>query len=1432
MVFSSATVFAAREFLDDANTRGPGNGSAPSINKHDFPRTFSHEFIGGMTAQQAGNFMFLDAHGTQFGKMQQAQQNFSSDTMLIRHISGRAYQQYSAAYCDISGGPAFETTTPSSQGGPSSAGCGIYAGHWLYEPGTTLRQSVNSSATVLPVQDASRFTNGNYVVIYNAPAGSFNNAEHAKITAVNAGARTITVQRGYKSNKSSHNSGSIVAQHVIGQGTEKRLWAFNMSTQSPTDASGKRFWQFYADWMGKNYNRHNSGAVTGGNIAGIVLDADFYIDLISKNADHNNDLNADHGISGSGVNWLGDGLDAFYQRVRNQLPNRYVMAGVHDARGFHSAQGAQMENWLDYGNGDYSPKPAYKKFDELFQTYLFNMAERDQGPALVHNLTKTPTRLYPGNSSPKPTSNAPFRLGLAMTLMEDGYFGTHTAMTPNAWWDEYAVNLNNGQAVNKNDFAGIQQHRGWLGKPLGKFRRIYNDADFAPASSVLNNGSFDSNTNGWSTSNVNISRDTSNTQDGPGALRVSRMNNYNKNITGAQVRSQSIQTTNGTWTLAFSARADEHREIRIDFGGAIDKVPVGKRWRRYVLELKTNGSNSTLRFNLGRENTQVWFDSIYLFKNKSAHVFMREFENGMALANATSSSKTIQVGSGWKRIRGNQDPNINNGNSVSSVTIGPMDGLLLIRNGATAPPPSGGGGGGGGGSGGASLGDIVWQDTDGDGIQDGNESGYSGVSVSLRQCSGGGTIASTVTAGDGSYSFSGLAAGGYIVSFARPNGATSSPYRAGGDWGIDSDANENTGETLCVTLNADQTKNGVDAGFIPPVGGGGGGGGSGGSTLGDMVWRDTDGDGIQDGNESGYANVNVALKQCNGNTLQTTTTNSSGAYAFNNLAAGNYKVDFERPTGAESSPLRAGNDWGVDSDADEATGETLCISMDGSQTRGGVDAGFIPPAGGGGGSGTASIGDRVWRDTDGDGIQDGGESGYAGVTVLLESCSGNTLASTVTDANGNYLFSNLAAGNYEVEFESPTGATGSPFRAGNDWGADSDANAATGVTLCMSLNAGEDKAGVDAGFIPPSGGGGGGASIGDRIWRDSDGDGIQDGNENGYAGVSVALESCNGNVLATTTSDANGNYSFGGLSAGNYIVDFDAPSGASASPFRAGNDWGVDSDANEGSGETLCISLANNEDKAGVDAGFVPPTGGGGGGGGASIGDRVWRDVNGNGIQNANESGWAGVSVSLMSCSGNVQATTSTDSNGNYLFSGLAAGSYRVGFDAPNGASGSPFRAGNDWGADSDADANTGESLCTDLNAGQAKNGVDAGFIPQSAPSSGANIGDYVWWDEDGDGIQDGSEGGVVGVEVNLRTCGGGVIDSTTTNASGFYQFDNLAAGDYRVEVIAPGGATFSPTRRGPDYTRDSNAENNGITTCIAVQEDSSRPHTDIGLIF
>jgi len=52
------------------------------------------------------------------------------------------------------------------------------------------------------------------------------------------------------------------------------------------------------------------------------------------------------------------------------------------------------------------------------------------------------------------------------------------------------------------------------------------------------------------------------------------------------------------------------------------------------------------------------------------------------------------------------------------------------------------------------------------------------------------------------------------------------------------------------------------------------------------------------------------------------------------------------------------------------------------------------------------IGNRVWEDTDGDGVQDPGEPGVSGVTVELQDAGGTLIASATTDANGNYIFSN------------------------------------------------------------------------------------------------------------------------------------------------------------------------------------------------------------------------------------------------------------------------------------------------------------------------------------------------------------------------------------------------------------------------------------------
>ena len=237
------------------------------------------------------------------------------------------------------------------------------------------------------------------------------------------------------------------------------------------------------------------------------------------------------------------------------------------------------------------------------------------------------------------------------------------------------------------------------------------------------------------------------------------------------------------------------------------------------------------------------------------------------------------------------------------------------------------------------------------------------------------------------------------------------------------------------------------------------------------------------------------------------------------------------------------------------------------------------------------------------------------------------------------------------------------------------------------------------------------------------------------------------------------------------------------------------------------------------------------------IGDYVWRDTDGDGRQDAAESGWAGVVVRLRKCNGVVLATTQTDSNGKYLFKGLDYGMYQVEFTRPSVAKYSPFQTGGGGRlADSDARPETGLTWCYDMTSGTpSRLGIDAGLVPSDGDAksgSGGSIGDLVWNDLDRDGHQDGNEPGVGNVTVQLRDCSGLWLKGTTTAGNGSFLFDGLAGGDYMLRFVAPSGAKFTWRMAGADTTADSDADGNGWSLCVSVPAGSSRRGVDAGLLY
>ena len=117
----------------------------------------------------------------------------------------------------------------------------------------------------------------------------------------------------------------------------------------------------------------------------------------------------------------------------------------------------------------------------------------------------------------------------------------------------------------------------------------------------------------------------------------------------------------------------------------------------------------------------------------------------------------------------------------------------------------------------------------------------------------------------------------------------------------------------------------------------------------------------------------------------------------------------------------------------------------------------------------ADIGNFVWMDTNKDGDQDTGEPGVSGVTVELFAAGGDSKGTDTTDDNGLYLFENLPAGTYYLEFRDlPTEHTFAIQDAGGDDGFDSDPDPATGRTAAFTFSGTADDLTCDAGIVDPS----------------------------------------------------------------------------------------------------------------------------------------------------------------------------------------------------------------------------------------------------------------------------------------------------------------------------------------------------------------------------
>ena len=410
----------------------------------------------------------------------------------------------------------------------------------------------------------------------------------------------------------------------------------------------------------------------------------------------------------------------------------------------------------------------------------------------------------------------------------------------------------------------------------------------------------------------------------------------------------------------------------------------------------------------------------------------------------------------------------------------------------------------------------------------------------------------------------------------------------------------------------------------------------------------------------------------------------------------------------------------------------------------------------------------VWIEKNVDGVFSTGESGYTfGAKVTLERrIPGQepTYINRVSDQSGNFIFSNVPAGEYRMRIEvSPDyrftvhGLGSAALPAMGNVSFSPYFQIADGQTLTMNVGLTRNYCAVSLiAFVDENANGG-------RMQAEPTVRSVQADLIYEYGGETY--------VVASGTTNYQGELIMRDLSPATYRVRVTLPDNLVIGPLgqKLNNFYNCFYPNADNTGITAPFTL-NAKESIGMGIGMVRT---------GSLTGKIWNDANFNGLWDSGEGGLPQATVTLYSPSLGLNRTAVISESGEYSFQGLQPGEYQLSFQLPQGMI---FTyPGTSLISETADHATVNVSVQVDVTTNMGSVGA--------MPSAGLTL--RLYQDGDLDGMPGDSDAPVPGAEV-IAYQGGKAIETAYTDYEGKAVFYSLRGGDTVLSASLPAGYVFS----------------------------------------